>query len=563
MPSRGSTGAAKLAQVEQVVTPTRDGVLLAADVYRPPSGRVPTLLLRTPYGRRNLPDMLREVEVDPLLAVRRGLVVMIQDLRGRNDSGGDFAPFMSDEVDCADTVAWIRKQPWSDGRVATVGASYNGLVQYPAARARPEGLCAVAPTASGRADLVLRPGGALRLWLLTGWAELLLADALADSPDAAVRTEIEDLFEASPLERFNAFFEHGSAMSIFAGSLLRWVLPPSDQYWTEVVGPPQRPLPAMHTTGYYDLCLQATVEVYAAWNAAGDPRAPQMLTLGPWDHMRAAPYADLGLLGSKVPPPIMAFERQLEFFCGLLGMPAADRVAPVMSFVLGPNRWHEDVTWPPRGVSTVEMPLGVGEQADGQLNLVAAGEKSTVGYTYDPRDPVPTVGGAVSVWELAGPIEQARVESRQDVLTFTSGGFDAELEIAGSPVARLLLRSSAPATDFIARLTVVKDDGRSLPLVHGIWSGHLADLPSSANAPYRCCEIELGPVHFVLAPGERLRLQVTSSCHPDIYPNPNTGHDLATGPPPSIQIAKQSLLVGAAGTSVLRLPLLGEMPSEA
>ncbi|MFZ2052379.1 MAG: CocE/NonD family hydrolase, partial [Solirubrobacteraceae bacterium] len=109
MSSQGLTGATKLAHVEQVATPTRDGVLLVADVYRPPSGRVPTLLLRTPYGRRNLPDMLREVEVDPLLTVRRGFVVMIQDLRGRNDSGGDFAPFMSDDVDCADTVAWIRK----------------------------------------------------------------------------------------------------------------------------------------------------------------------------------------------------------------------------------------------------------------------------------------------------------------------------------------------------------------------------------------------------------------------------------------------------------------------
>jgi hypothetical protein len=112
-----------------------------------------------------------------------------------------------------------------------VGASYDGLVQCPAARAQPEGLVAISPTASGRADLVLRPGGALRLGLFTGWAELLLAD---------------------------------------------------------------------------DLCLEATVEAYETWSAVGDPAAPQMLTLGPWDHMRAAPYADLGLLGSKIPPPIMA-----------------------------------------------------------------------------------------------------------------------------------------------------------------------------------------------------------------------------------------------------------------
>jgi putative CocE/NonD family hydrolase len=554
-----------LASIEQTATPMRDGVPLAADLYRPPSGRVPTLLLRTPYGRRDLPDMLREVAVEPLLAVRKGFAVMIQDLRGRWDSGGDFAPFVSDGIDCADTIAWIRKQPWSDGRVAMVGASYQGFVQFPAARARPEGLHAIAPTASGRFDLTVKPGGALRLWLLPAWADLLLADALAGELDAATRSEIEDLLEASPLERFAAFFESGSAMARFAGSLLRWNLPLSDSYWTETVGVPEKPLPAVHTTGYYDVCLAGAVEVYEAWNAVGDPAAPQMLTLGPWDHMRAAPYGDLGLLGARVvPQPIMAFGRQLAFLSAVLGMPGAEQAAPVMSFVLGRNRWHEGTSWPPQGMHAVEMPLALDATAEGRIALSATGEKRAVDYLYDPRDPVPTLGGAVSIFELAGPMEQARVESREDVLTFTSERFDAELELAGAPVASLLLSSSAPATDFIARLTLVQEDGRSLPLVDGIWSGRLADLPSQGqDASYRRCDIKLGPIHMVLMPGQRLRLQVTSSCYPDIYPNPNTGHDLSLGPPPSLQTAKQSLLVGAPDASSLRLPVLGEMPREA
>jgi putative CocE/NonD family hydrolase len=149
----------------------------------------------------------------------------------------------------------------------------------------------------------------------------------------------------------------------------------------------------------------------------------------------------------------------------------------------------------------------------GRLTLSASGEKRTADYLYDPRGPMPTLGGAVVVWRLAGPIEQTRVESLDDMLTFTSERFDAELELAGAPVASLLLSSSAPATDFIARLTLVQDDGRSLPLVHGIWSGRLADFPSPGqDAPYRRCDIKLGPIHIVLTPGQRLRLQVTASC---------------------------------------------------
>lgn len=563
-PLSSTTSATMLASVEQVTTPMRDGILLVADLFRPPSGRGPTLLLRTPYGRRNLPDILREVEVEPLLAARKGFAVMMQDLRGRNDSGGEFAPFVLDANDCADTVAWIRQQPWSDGRVATVGASYNGLVQFPGARARPQGLLAIAPTASGRGELVLRPGGALRLWLLTLWAMLPLTEALAGEIDAATRSEIEGLLAASPLERFAALYDDGSAMARFAGALRLWNLPPSDRYWTETVTPPVQPLPAVHTTGYYDVCAEGALAAYGDWSAVADPAAPQMLTLGPWDHMRAAPYADLGLSSLDIPPPIMAFSRQLAFISSVLRMPGADEPgAPVMSFVLGRNRWHEGDCWPPQGVSAVEMSLAVDVQGEGRLSLAATDEKHAIDYLYDPRDPVPTLGGAVSVWEIVGPLEQARVESRNDVLTFTSGRFDGELEIAGEPVASLLVGSSAPATDFIARLTLVQPDGRSLALVHGVWSGRLSDLSSSGEGRFRRCEIRLGPIHIVLAPGQRLRLQVTSSCYPEIYPNPNTGHDLTQGPPPSVQTAKQSLLVGASEASSLRLPVLGTLPRQA
>jgi uncharacterized protein len=552
----------RLASVEQVQVSVRDGISLAADVYRGPSGRVPALLLRTPYDRRNLRDRVQEV--DPLLAVREGFAVVIQDVRGRNESGGTFDAMMSDVEDGADTVAWIRRQPWSDGHVMMVGASYNGCVQFQAARTGPEGLVAIAPTVSGALRTITFPGGAVRIGAVDSWFAMIVAEALRGELDDTTRGELVAVLHADPLERFHAFIEPGTAAWRTGASLRHWVpATPSNRYWTETTAVPDVPLPAIHTSGYYDVCLDAAMEAYTAWSTVADPTAPQALTLGPWDHDLAAVFPDLQL-DVESPPGLVALERQLAFFNVVLGRASAEELPPVMSFVLGRNRWHEDTQWPPAGVQPLELRLAADTDGNGRLDGGERREQREVGYRYDPRDPVPTLGGAHAVWGLTGPLEQSPIESRADVLIFTSACFDAELEVAGAPVARLVLASSAPATDFIVRLTLVQPDGRSLPLVHGIWGGRLSDLPvAGPGSAYRCCEIQLMPIHLALAPGQRLRLQVTSSCSPDIYPNPNTGHDLALGAPPRVQTAEQSLLVGGADGSSLRLPIRGARPREA
>lgn len=553
-------GTGRLASVRQDWVPMRDDVRLAADIYRPPHGRVPALLLRTPYDRRWLED--RTKELDPLPTVDEGFAVVIQDVRGRFGSNGEFEALVPDVEDGADTVAWIRRQSWSDGRVMMVGRSYDGCVQFQAARARPEGLVAIAPTMSGAARTFLYPGGALRL-VIGDWMGTLVADALDGDLDAGVRDQLQEiLLHATPLERFHAFIEPDTVAWRVVAPLRRWVAaPPSDGFWAERTAVPRAPLPAVHTTGFYDVCLAATMEAYSAWSAVGDPTAPQLLTLGPWNHNLDAYYPGIGLDWLHAPAGIVALKRQMEFFNAVLGRTPLDDLAPVMSFVLGRNCWHEDTQWPPGDVRSLKLGLVAGADDDRRLAISRGSELRAVSYRYDPRDPVPTIGGAHTVYGLDGPIEQAAIESREDVLTFTSLPFEAELEIAGEPIAYLLVNSSAPATDFIARLTLVDSDGRSLPLVHGIWSGRLAGLPI-ATAEHRCCDITMGPIHIALAPGARLRLQITSSCYPDIYPNPNTGHDLALGPPPRVQIAEQSLLVGGAGGSAVSLPIRGAMPRE-
>lgn len=542
----------------------RDGVALAADVYRPPSGRVPAIVLRTPYDRRELRD--RVVELDPLLAVREGFAFVIQDLRGRHASGGEFVALLPDVEDGADTVAWIRRQPWSDGRVMMAGSSYDGCVQFQAARARPEGLVAIAPTMSGSLRTIWYPGGALRLAGIAGWITRLLVEALAGRRlRPAERAELETLLDASALERVHALLDADSLAGRVGVPLRHWVArEASDAYWTETTAVTDEPLPAIFTTGAYDVCLQATTEAYAACSTRADGLRPQLLTIGPWAHdLLDAVYPDLGLHAGATPHPLIAQRRQIAFFKSVLaGAPARD-LAPVASFVLGRNRWHEDVRWPPPGTRRVELALGVAEGGAGTLTRATAPERSAVRYRHDPRDPVPTHGGAHGVWHVVGPLDQRAIEAREDVLTFTSASFAGELELAGAPLATLVVASSAPAADFVLKLALVLPDGRSLPIANGNWSGRLGDLPhAQGERPLRRCEVELGPLHVALAPGWRLRLQIASSSYPDLYPNPSTGHDLRDGPPPRVAVAEQTVLVGAGGSRVV-LPVRGTFPREA
>jgi putative CocE/NonD family hydrolase len=552
--------AAQLARIERHAVALRDGVALATDVHRPSDTPLPALLLRTPYDRANLQERVREV--DPLLAMAAGFAVVIQDLRGRGDSGGAFHANWPDAEDGADTVAWIRRQRWSDGRVAMVGSSYDGCVQFQAARARPRGLVAIAPTASGALREIWYPGGALRLRGVAAWMALLLAEALPAEHDAAARAELRELLDATPLERLHALLEPGTAAWELGAPLRHWIAaPPSDRFWTEVTAIPREPLPALHTSGWFDSCLAPAVAAYERWSATAGPEQPQLLTLGPWDHaLQPVSVPELSLIAEH--PRSAVLERQLAFVRSVLDGTPGEGLAPVLSFVIGRSRWHQDVCWPPADVRSLALRLAAGGGRAGRLchGPLGAQSRAPMRYRYDPRDPAPTVGGATGVEGRGGPLEQSWLERREDVLTFTSEPLTGELEIAGAPRARLLVASSASATDFVVRLAVVLPDDRSLVLTEGVWSGRLADLPAApAGAGHRTCEVALAPTHAVVAAGRRLRLELTSSSYPELYPNPNTGHDLALGAPPRVAVAEQSLL---ACDSLLRLPVRGSLPRE-
>lgn len=532
--------------VEQVRIPLRDGVRLAADLLRPPRGRRPTVLTATPYGRR---ARERTLELDADEGVREGFAVVVADVRGRGGSEGAFRGHHADAPDGADAIAWIRRQPWSDGRVLLAGASYAAISQFQVAGERPPGLVALAPAMGGAERDTWYPGGAFRVHGATSWVAGMVDEQLRApaSLDPAVREQYDAFAAADARERLHALADPGGAVRALAAPVYDWFDPDAPQ--SGGVGVPDGlRLPALHATGWYDACRPAALGAHAKMAGAGAPQ--QSLTIGPWAHAvehAAEAAVELGWAPRDAAAATRELRDQFRFFRTVLGDADAEPFPAARTFALRRNRWTSHDAWPPRAARPRRWFL----TADGGLRDAPAPETGAVTWRHDPRDPVPTIGGA-GIAGRPGARDHAAIERRPDVVCFTTAPLERELELCGALAARLVVRSDAPATDFVARLTLVTPDGRSLNLSEGYRSGALDALPRHPADPQaRACAIELGHVHVVLAPGERLRLQVASSDWPEIYPNPNTGHDPRRGAPPFVRVAEQTLLAGGAADSVL------------
>ncbi len=373
--------------VEQRSARMRDGATLASDVYRPPTGRHPAILMRTPYDRTALGERARELNLRS--AVERGYAVVIQDVRGRYASGGEFRMLMPDVEDGADTIGWIRCQPWSDGRVVMIGSSYDGCVQFAAARSRPAGLMAIAPTVSGALRTIWHEGETVKLAGLDSWLIGRLREQRAQVEDSAA-TAIDQLLAADPVSRYHALLDRESSAWAL-GEAVRHVLSgrAGDDFWGAAAALPAEPLPAIHASGWYDSCLTASVEAFEGWQAAGG--APQQLLVGPWGHeLSTVHYPPLGLTGPNTPPPSVVQEAQMDFFDAVLGRGSRSVGGCVTTWVLGANRWQHGEAWPP--LSTCAVPIMLGGDAAPALSP-DAGERGLVQFAYDPADPVPTLGG--------------------------------------------------------------------------------------------------------------------------------------------------------------------------
>jgi uncharacterized protein len=361
----------------------RDGVLLAANLYMPAAGgRYPAILIRTPYGKG------REQQ-DALFFAARGYAVVVQDVRGRNDSDGPWYPWANEARDGYDTIEWVARQPWCNGKVATFGASYLGMDQWQAATQMPPHLAAMVPIVAP-SDLyrgVFHPGGVFEYGTMLTWAFL--------------NSRRTDLLPAIPLVDWNKVFRHlpavdSAAAAGFDVSYYRdWIEHDRrDVYWQNMswdAAAANSTVPVFIVAGWFDIFHAGSLENYASLMAGGTPelRRAHRLLVGPWAH--GGPVQKLGDMefgASAAADPKEKIVRWLDHY--VQGQSNGAEADPAVDFFLmGANQWRSSASWPPAGMHSVSFYLhsqggANGDHGHGVLTEEEAANEATDSYTYDP-----------------------------------------------------------------------------------------------------------------------------------------------------------------------------------
>lgn len=548
-----------------VAVPMADGVVLRADVYRRETGRWPTLVTRTPYGR-GIPAGTF-VSVNPVVAVIAGFAVVVQDVRGRGDSDGEYSPFFEGD-DGAATVAWAAAQSWSNGRVGSFGSSYMAAAQIQMAATAPDALEVICPAQASDDYYEGRSywGGAFELGaLLSITLGTVVYDAMRRVPfdvakehRAAIRASFMTLAAGPPT--FPLWDNFAPALSVvreLAPWFLDWVAHAhKDEYWTD-----RNPanhyesmrVPALHITGWYDAFCAGAVRNFTGMQAraAVGVRDQQHLIIGPWTHY-ALPGHSMAGVGERYfgADAVLNLEAlQLRWLAEHLTEAEPAARTPVRYFLMGANQWRDAATWPPPDTAVEHWYLATSvTRTDGRLQRGPPAQAAVTRFDYDPRNPVPTSGGAhlvLSALSPPGPLDQRPIEQRDDVVCFTSEPLDRDLTVAGWVAVVLFVESTAPSTDFTAALSEVEGEGRSVLVGDGI-----RRVETITPGPQEI-SISLGPTAQVFRAGHRIRLRISSSNYPRFDPNPNTGNRSFDERDP--QVARQGIVTGPGTPSRLEL----------
>jgi putative CocE/NonD family hydrolase len=536
------------------MVPMRDEVRLATDVYLPPGpGPFPTLLVRDIYGNGSAPGRQRYAR----WATENGYAFVFQNARGRYDSEGQWYPYFQEINDGYDTLSWIEGEAWSNGKVGMFGTSYLASVQWLAALGQHPALKAIAPAMSPGNYYrdVAYPGGAFSLLSRASWGIGLVGSRTNMSFPIDWISAIDHL----PLRTLDR------SLGFDVPHFRDWLAHPTyDDYWKPLnleARAPEMAVPALNIGGWYDVFLRSTLGSYGTMKreaATAEARAGQRLVIGPWPHGWNAKTVtgeeDFG------PEALIDAEAlQLEFFDHWLKEGPAPAGAPVKLFVMGENHWREEAEWPL--ARTVYTPYYL--HGDGALSPETPGAgQAPKTYTYDPQDPVPTLGGNIMRPELRGSFDQRPLDGRTDILRFETAALEAPLEITGPIRAVLHVATDGPDTDFMAKLSVIKADNRVMNLVDGVLrtrfrEGYEREVLLTPGEPVRL-ELDLWATSYRLAPGERLRLDITSSNFPRLARNLNTGEPFGEGV--ASRVAQQTLFLDAARPSHVVLPVIPPIP---
>ncbi|MBI3682076.1 MAG: CocE/NonD family hydrolase [Acidobacteria bacterium] len=537
---------------EKLRIPMRDGVRLAANLFRlKGSSASPVILVRTPYNKgAELSRAYRPF-------VEAGYAIVVEDVRGRFESEGVFDPLNQEPGDGEDTLNWLARQPWSNGRIGMTGGSYLGIVQWKAALTGNPYLKAIFPVVSGYDDYVDRAyskGGAMKLGNRLLWMSSNLRAPGFTPPE------------------FNFFVKHlplrdadraatGQNVDMYQRTVEH---PAYDSFWKAISTREKLArikVPVFSVGGWYDNFVDSDLEAFASLRKLG--RTAHTM-IGPWPHNMSIPFEGIDY-GPDSKAPVTAI--QLEWFARWLkGESAKAQFRPLRIFVMGANRWREEREWPLARAVPTPMYLASrqganGVEGDGALRPNAPRRQRSDRFVYDPANPVPTRGGntcctpKIFAW---GPMDQTTIEKRTDVLVYTGPALDKDLEVTGPVKVVLHVATSAKDTDFTAKLVDAYPDGRVVNLTDGILrlryrEGLERSVPAEPGKVYTIT-VDAGVTSNVFHAGHRIRLEVSSSNFPRFDRNLNTGgpHGMET----RWQTAEQTVFHGGERPSHVLLPVV-------
>jgi putative CocE/NonD family hydrolase len=557
---------------------TRDGVTLFADIYRPNSpGKFPLILMRTPY------DKSAGWAIGPAYKiVPRGYVLIIQDVRGRFTSEGEWYPFRHEQNDGYDAVEWAAALPYSDGKVGMMGASYVGATQVLAAISNPPHLAAIAPnmTASNYHDGWTYQSGALEQWFDQNWTTQLAQNTLqrliGDNANALTGSSTLPLANF-PVFNFGQLPADAQLTAYIAPYYLDWLAHPDyDAYWKQWSIEEHFSniaIPMLSVGGWYDIFNGGTLRNYMGAKAHGATeaaRTQQHLLIEIGGHSgfgRHIGDVDFGPHAVENEYTDVILDWYDFLFKGIQNEFATDK--PVKLFVMGADEYRFEDDWPPPGARATKYFLhSLGKanslRGDGSLSTVAPVSEPPDHYVYDPLNPTPTIGGPLccdAKHMKPGPRDQRPVENRDDVLIYSTGSLAHDLEVTGPITVTLFVKSTAVDTDFTGKLVDVGPDGFAQDLTEGILRMRYRDSPEQAMFmnPGQIYEIslDLWATSNVFLKGHSLRLEISSSNFPRFDRNLNTG-ETAKFARLSVS-AVNEVLHDAQHPSALILPVMPEL----
>lgn len=585
-----------------VMVPMRDGVRLATDIYLQSQvtatlpKKLPTILIRSPYGKDDEP-------LGPFWAAR-GYAVVVQDTRGRYKSEGVWHWLTDDGPDGLDTDEWISRQPWSNGDVGMWGISYLGGTAHALAMAGDRHLKTVIPidAVSDMGYHGLRNGGAFELrffnWIfsygLDGSSEA--RDSTARVAFAGLRADRRDYLSRLPLRR-------GTTALRLAPEYEDWLVQAmsrgaNDDFWAQndIIDHPERykDIPVWLTGGWYDSWAGSTVANYVALSRR--LKSPVYLLMGPWIHGRQGESAHGQVsfdADAAIPEPRLKWLEWFDHF--LKGIDNNVGHAPPFSsrvriFVMGTGDhtkdahgrmnhggyWRDEREWPLARTRYTAYYL----QPGGGLALTPpTAEHADTSFEFDPRDPVPTIGGNISsgdgillqgawdqrgsdsVWNWPRPIP---LSARKDVIVFETPPLERDIEVTGQVVVKLWVSSNRLDTDFTAKLIDVHPpspdypSGFDLNIADGIVRARFRDSPAREQllqpGIIYALTIKPYPTSNVFRKGHRIRIDISSSNFPRFDVNPNTGEPLNDNH--GVVVATNTIYHDRAHPSQIVLPII-------